>query len=79
MSGASSAMARREPIARQGGSEVMPPILPLPGPARHWKPACPPRLALEGWAEYGQSITAIDDLAVPTTCGVCKLPYPVDF
>ena len=35
MSGASSATARSEPIARRCGSEVMPPILPTPGPARH--------------------------------------------
>src|SRR4051812_22241858 len=38
MSGASSATARSEPIARRCGSEVMPPILPIPGPARHRKP-----------------------------------------
>ena len=39
MSGVSSATARSEPIARRCGSEVMPPILPIPGPARHRKPA----------------------------------------
>ena len=39
MSGASSATARSEPIARRCGSEVMLPILPIPGPARHRKPA----------------------------------------
>ena len=38
MSGASSATARSEPIARRCGSEVMPPILPIPGPTRHRKP-----------------------------------------
>ena len=38
MSGASSATARSEPIARRCGSEVMPPILPIPGPVRHRKP-----------------------------------------
>ena len=39
MSGASSATARSEPIARRCGSGVMPPILPIPGPDRHRKPA----------------------------------------
>jgi hypothetical protein len=35
MSGASSATARSEPIVRRCGSEVIPPILPIPGSARH--------------------------------------------
>src|SRR6266705_661660 len=39
MSGASSATARSEPIPRRCGSEVMPPILPIPEPARHRKTA----------------------------------------
>ena len=37
MSGASSATARSEPIARRCGSEVISPILPILGPARHRK------------------------------------------
>src|ERR1700740_1204339 len=39
MSGAATATARSEPIARRCGSEVMVPILPTPGPAPHRTPA----------------------------------------